>query len=102
MNLKNKSSKFKLGLTLIGLSILFFILLIVIPILGIERNKKITLSGISFVLGEVLFYSGGFLLGKEMFNKYKSYFNPKNWFKRKIVTPITNENVGLIDNSETI
>lgn len=35
------------------------------------------------VIGELLFWSGGLLLGKEIFTKYKSYFNPMNWFKKK-------------------
>lgn len=47
-----------------------------------EAKTKITLSTISLIIGEVLFWSGGILLGKELFGKYKSYFNPKNWFKK--------------------
>ena len=47
-----------------------------------ESKTKITLSTISLVIGEVLFWSGGILVGKELFVKYKSYFHPKNWFKK--------------------
>jgi hypothetical protein len=63
------------------ISLIFFALLVIIPILDIERNKKIWFTTFSFITAEVLFYTGGFLLGKEMFNKYKSRLNPKNWFK---------------------
>jgi hypothetical protein len=97
MNLKGKSWKFKLGLILIGISLIFFILLIVIPLLEIERAIKLTLSTISFVLAEVLFYTGGFLLGKEMFNKYKSYFNPRNWFKKKPAIAVVEEKINEND-----
>ena len=65
-----------------GFSLVFFALLVVFPLLNIDRASKITYTSISFVIAEVLFYSGGFLLGKELFSKYKSYLNPKNWFKK--------------------
>jgi hypothetical protein len=78
---KNKNWKFKLGLLLVLMSLIFFALLAVIPMLDIERDKKIWFTTFSFIAAEVLFYTGGFLLGKEMFDKYKSYLNPKNWFK---------------------
>ena len=64
-------------------SLIFFALMLLIPLLNIERKEKIAFTTISFITAEVLFYAGGFLLGKEMFNKYKSYLNPKNWFKKK-------------------
>ncbi len=47
-----------------------------------EAKSKITVSTISLVIGEVLFWLGGIMLGKELFGKYKTYFNPKNWFKK--------------------
>ncbi len=68
------------------LSLPFFALLIIIPLLNIGNSNKIKFTSISFIIAELLFYSGGFLLGKEIFNKYKSYFNPKNWFNKKAKT----------------
>ncbi len=47
-----------------------------------EATTKITLSTISLVVGEVLFWLGGIMVGKELFSKYKTYLNPKNWFKK--------------------
>jgi len=83
MGWKEKNWKFKLGIILISSSMVFFALLVVIPLLNIEKSLKIKLTSASFIIAEVLFYSGGFLVGKEMFSKYKSYMNPKNWFKKK-------------------
>lgn len=83
LNLKEKNWKFKLGLTLVLLSLIFFALLVIIPLLNIERQTKITYTTISFITAEVLFYTGGFLIGKEVFRKYKAYLNPINWFKKK-------------------
>lgn len=58
----------------------FFLIIPVIPFLDMENSSKVTWSTVSLVIGEVLFWSGGLLLGKELFTKYKSFFNPKNWF----------------------
>ena len=76
-----KSLKFKLGLILIIVSIPLFLAIPVIPFLTLERGVKITVSTVLLVAGEIIFWSGGLLLGKELFSKYKSYFNPKNWNK---------------------
>ena len=65
------------------MSLIFFALLVIIPMLNINRDEKIWFTTFSFITAEVLFYTGGFLLGKEMFSKYKSYLNPKNWFKKE-------------------
>jgi hypothetical protein len=93
INWKQKNWKFKLGIILILISIIFFALLIIIPITNISKTYKIALSSISFVLAEVSFYTGGFFIGKELFKKYKTWFNPKNWFikKQKTELPIVDE-----------
>ena len=66
------------------LSILVFILLLLIPFLKIDTKSKLTVTTIIIVAGEILFWTGGILVGKEMFTKYKTYLNPKKWFKRKM------------------
>jgi len=75
--------KLRLGIILIIISCLVFMSLIFIPFLKIENKVKLTLTTIIIVIGEIAFWSGGILVGKELFSKYKSYFNPKNWFKKK-------------------
>jgi len=60
-----------------------FLCIPVVPFLNIDSKTKITISTILFILGEVTFWGGGLLVGKELFTKYKSYMNPKNWFKKK-------------------
>ncbi|MEI7828853.1 MAG: transporter suffix domain-containing protein [Prolixibacteraceae bacterium] len=74
-----KTIKFKIGAILILVSVVLFLLIPVIPFLSITRGVKITISTVLFVLGEITFWSGGILLGKELLDKYKSYLNPKNW-----------------------
>lgn len=83
MGIMKKSWQFKLGIILIITCIPFFLIIPLIPFLDLAVKVKITLSTVSLVIGEVLFWSGGLLVGKELFTKYKSYMNPKNWFKKK-------------------
>ncbi len=47
-----------------------------------DAKTKITISTVSLVVGEVLFWVGGILVGKELFSKYRSFLNPKKWFKK--------------------
>ena len=65
------------------LSVLLFLTLPIIPFLDLENRTKITTTTVVFITAEVTFYGGGFLVGKELFSKYKSYLNPKKWFKKK-------------------
>ena len=81
--MKKKNWKIRVGIFLIVFCIPFFLFIPIIPFLEMEAKTKITLSTISLIVGEVLFWSGGILVGKELFMKYKSYFNPKNWFKKE-------------------
>jgi len=86
-----KNRKFKTGIFLIILSTLLFTSLLAVPFLNVAGKTKITISTIAVILGEITFWVGGILLGKELFNKYKSYFNPLNWFKKRIIPAPVNE-----------
>lgn len=78
-----KNRKFKTGIILIALSAVFFGGLLVVPFLDAGSRQKIMLSTVLIVLGEISFWSGGILLGKELFGKYKALMNPVNWFRKK-------------------
>lgn len=60
-----------------------FLFLPEIPFLDLESAAKIKLSTVLLIIAELTFWLGDLLLGKELFSKYKSYLNPKNWFKKK-------------------
>ena len=83
MENKKKNWKIKLGIILMIISVPLFLALPVIPFLDWESETKITLTTVLFIAAEIIFWSGGLLVGKELFTKYKSYFNPKNWFSKK-------------------
>lgn len=65
------------------ISVPAFMSLLFIPFLNVDNTDKVKITTIVIIVGEILFWSGGLLVGKELFGKYKSYFNPKNWFKKK-------------------
>jgi len=79
-----KNWKIKTGIALIGVSTFVFISVLAVPFLEVESKTKITITTIAIVIGEVTFWSGGILLGKELFSKYKAYLNPVNWLKKKL------------------
>jgi hypothetical protein len=81
--MKNKNWKIRLGIILMIACIPFFLVIPVFPFLNLENKTIVGLSTASLIIGEILFWGGGLLVGKELFVKYKSYFNPKNWFKKK-------------------
>jgi Na+/melibiose symporter-like transporter len=78
--MKQQNWKTKIGLVLVIISTLIFALLLIIPLLDFTDKEKIFLTTISIVVAEILFWTGGFLLGRQLFDKYKAYLNPKNWF----------------------
>ena len=72
---------FKWGIVLLIVCVLAFLAIPVIPFLHIGNGAKVTFSAILFVIGEVTFWAGAILLGKELLNKYTARLNPRNWFK---------------------
>lgn len=65
----------------------FFGATFVIPMLDLPTKTKIIASTTSLILMEIVFWSGGLLVGKELFTRYKKQMNPKNWFKKKAIEP---------------
>jgi hypothetical protein len=72
----------KIGIIIIIISSILFLSLFAIPYLKIPTAYKIGIATIAFIVAEVLFWIGGFFVGKELFIKYKKYLNPKNWFNK--------------------
>jgi predicted Kef-type K+ transport protein len=71
--------KIRIGIVLVILSVIAFVMIPVVPFLDFEKQTKYIISTALFVFAEITFWTGGILLGKQLFNRYKSYLNPKNW-----------------------
>lgn len=84
MNKKSrKNFRIRLGILLILLSGVFFGISFIIPFFVSEVRSKVVAVSTSLILMEIVFWSGGLLVGKELFTKYKSYLNPRKWIKKK-------------------
>ena len=81
--MKKKNWQIKTGMFLMVFSGIFFAATFVIPMLELPAKTKIIASTASLVMMEIVFWSGGLLVGKELFTRYKKQMNPKNWFKKK-------------------
>ncbi len=81
--MKKKNGQIKLGIFLMVFSGMLFAATFVFPLLDLSAKTKVIASATSLVLMEIVFWLGGLLVGKELFTKYKSKLNPRNWFKKK-------------------
>lgn len=81
-----RSRYFKWGIVLLIVCVLAFLAIPVVPFLSIGDGAKVTIGTILFVIGEIAFWTGGILVGKDLLAKYTSRLNPKNWFKNKSET----------------
>jgi len=82
MEKSKKKWQLKLGIILMVVCVPFFLAIPLVPFLDFDTKAKVTISTVLLIIGEVLFWGGGLLVGKELLTKYKAYFNPKNWFKK--------------------
>jgi hypothetical protein len=72
----------RIGIFLVVMSVVFYGLIPVLPFLPLSTPTKIAAAPALVLLGELVFWPGGLLLGKEVIARYKSYLNPCNWFEK--------------------
>jgi len=81
----NKNNwKIKTGIVILIFSLLMTPLIILTALLHIDAKLKVVITTTLIIIGNVTFYGGGFLVGKELFTRYKTRINPRNWFKKRI------------------
>lgn len=76
-----KNWHIKLGIFLMVFSGVFFAMTLIIPMLDLSTRTKVFAASASFIMMEVVFWTGGLLVGKELFARYKKRLNPASWFK---------------------
>ena len=81
--MEKKNWKFKLGIVLIIISVIFFLTLFAMPFIPLGTKTKITVSTVLIITGETMFWVGTILIGKEVWNKYKSYLKSGEWLNKK-------------------
>lgn len=70
----------RIGVFLVVMSFVFYGLIPVLPFLPLASSVKLASAPILALLGELVFWPGGILLGREVVDRYKRYLNPCNWF----------------------
>lgn len=70
------------GFGLIGLSTLLYLGLFLVPFAPLSTEGRLALASALVVMGEVSFWVGGLILGKELVTRYRRRLNPLRWFRR--------------------
>lgn len=73
---------YKIGMGMIVLAFICWSGALLVPFTDFSIKAKAGIITGILVVGEVVFWIGLLLAGKEGFAKIKSYFNPKNWRKK--------------------
>jgi NADP-dependent 3-hydroxy acid dehydrogenase YdfG len=68
-----------LGILLVAVSTLAYLLLLVVPLLAITTAAKAGVAGGLLLLGEITFWAGAALLGRELVARFRRYLNPCTW-----------------------
>ena len=63
--------KFRFGIVVIMISILIFFILFALPFLSMDIKTKLALTPVLLVAGEVLFWGGIVLIGKDVYLRFK-------------------------------
>jgi len=81
--MNKKKWKFKLGIILISVSILIFLMLFALPFVSIDTKVKIALTTAFIIGGEVMFWVGTLLIGKDVYLKFKAALKSGEWLEKK-------------------
>lgn len=55
----------------------------VVPFLPLTTAQKIGLSSGLVVVAEVVFWGAALFVGKEVISRYRRYFDPRAWFRKR-------------------
>lgn len=78
-----KKLKFRLGIILISISVTFFLVIFALPFISMDLKFKLGLSTTLVVVGEVSFWVGTILIGKDVYLKFKEKLKSGEWLEKK-------------------
>lgn len=78
-----KKWKLKLGITLISVSVAIFLMLFALPFVSMDTKVKIALTTAFMIGGEVMFWVGTLLIGKDVYLKFKAKLKSGEWLEKK-------------------
>jgi len=81
--MNKKKWKLKIGITLISISVAFFLIIFALPFVSMDLKVKIALTSVLVVVGEVSFWVGTILIGKDVYLKFKEKLKSGEWLEKK-------------------
>jgi hypothetical protein len=78
-----KKLKFRLGIILISVSVAFFLIIFALPFIPMNLNVKVALTTTLIIVGEVSFWVGTLLIGKEVYKKFMAKLKSGEWLEKK-------------------
>lgn len=80
---KNRSRIKNVGLFLVALSFLLYASLLLVPFTPFTIGTKAAITSALVITGELSFWAGGIILGREFVSRYRDKLNPLRWLKKK-------------------
>lgn len=71
----------RLGFGLVVLSCLLYGCLLLVPSAPLSTAGKVALSSMLVISGEVSFWIGGFILGREAIRRWRGALDPRRWIR---------------------
>jgi hypothetical protein len=71
------------AIILISISVVLFLLIFAMPFLPLSTARKGIYITALFIGGEITWWAGVALVGKQLISKYSKQLNPANWFRGK-------------------
>jgi hypothetical protein len=81
--MNKKKWKLKIGITLISISVAFFLIIFALPFVSMDLKVKIALTSVLVIVGEVSFWVGTILIGKDVYLKFKEKLKSGEWLEKK-------------------
>lgn len=78
-----KKWKLRIGIVMISISVACFLFLLAVPFLPVGSKFKITLTTVLIVVGEIMFWVGTILIGKDVYLKFKEKLKSGEWLNKK-------------------
>jgi len=78
-----KKLKFRLGIILISVSVTFFLIIFALPFIPMNLKVKVALTTTLIIVGEVSFWVGTLLIGKEVYKKFMAKLKSGEWLEKK-------------------
>ena len=78
-----KKLKFRLGIILISVSVAFFLIIFALPFITMNLKFKVALTTTLIIVGEVSFWVGTLLIGKEVYKKFMAKLKSGEWLEKK-------------------